>query len=96
MMSWDPFHEMTPYFGAERLAFEPAFEVKERGDTFCAYERSFGSFTRSFTVPEDIDGGAIQANLEKGVLAITVPKKPESIAKRVPIASASASVPKKA
>ena len=134
MMNWDPFREMTPYFGEERLAFEPAFEVKEtndayvfkadvpgltqadlevsltgnrltvggkreaekeeKGDTYYTYERSYGSFTRSFTLPEDIDGTAIQADLKDGVLSIAVPKKPESIAKKIPIASAS--VPKKA
>ncbi|MES2765231.1 MAG: Hsp20/alpha crystallin family protein [Bacteroidota bacterium] len=38
-------------------------------------ERSYGSFTRTFTLPETADTGNIDAKFENGVLEITVPKK---------------------
>lgn len=60
-------------------------EKEEKGDTFYVYERSYGSFTRSFTMPTGIDGSAIAANLEKGVLTVTVGKKPEVQAKKIAI-----------
>ena len=41
-------------------------------------ERSFGSFERTFQVPEGIDGDRIKASFKKGVLAVTLPKTPEA------------------
>lgn len=38
-------------------------------------ERSYGSFRRSFRVPQDADAGKVQAHFEKGVLHIDLPKK---------------------
>lgn len=50
-------------------------------------ERSYGSFTRSFTLPVDADGGAVDARFAKGVLTIGIPKatKPRPQGKEVPI-----------
>lgn len=53
-------------------------EKKHETETFFSYERSYGSFTRSFTLPEGIDGDKVHANLKDGVLAILVPKKLEA------------------
>jgi HSP20 family protein len=50
---------------------------REEGETFFAYERSYGSFSRSFTLPEGIDSDQVQAELKDGVLRLAVPKKPE-------------------
>jgi HSP20 family protein len=40
-------------------------------------ERSYGSFTRSFTLPADADRGAITAKFAKGVLTLEIPKTAE-------------------
>jgi HSP20 family protein len=40
-------------------------------------ERHFGSFERYFVLPEDADTSKIEASFEKGVLTVTLPKKPE-------------------
>ena len=53
-------------------------EKEEKGETYYACERSYGSFTRAFTLPEGIDGDHIRAELKDGVLAVLVPKKPEA------------------
>jgi HSP20 family protein len=52
-------------------------------------ERSFGSFQRSFTLPENIDETKLSAHLDHGVLEIRIPKKaPESLKREIPISTA--------
>ena len=41
-------------------------------------ERHFGSFERTFRVPEGVDADKIAATFKKGVLTVTLPKKPEA------------------
>jgi len=62
-------------------------EKTEQKETYYTTERSYGSFSRSFTLPEGIDGEKVAAELEKGVLTITVTKKPEAAAKQVNVTS---------
>jgi HSP20 family protein len=63
-------------------------EQETPGHTYYAYERSFGSFARSFTLPDSADGERITASLADGVLTVTVPKKakeqPKTIAVKKP------------
>ena len=42
-------------------------------------ERSYGSFQRSIRLPETVDEDKAQAKFDKGVLTITLPKKPEMV-----------------
>jgi len=60
-------------------------ERHEQGDTFYASERSYGSFTRAFTLPEGIDGDNVSADLKNGVLTLSVPKKPEVQPRKVAV-----------
>lgn len=59
-------------------------EEKKDGDRYYAYERWYGSFSRTFTLPEACDTDGAKAELRDGVLTIEIPKK-ESAAPR-PIA----------
>ncbi|MDE2462760.1 MAG: Hsp20/alpha crystallin family protein, partial [Alphaproteobacteria bacterium] len=43
------------------------------------HERSFGTFERCFAVPEGVDADKVEAQFKKGVLTVTLPKKPEMI-----------------
>lgn len=52
-------------------------EHKEEAATWYAYERNFGSFSRSFTLPESADIEHVTADLKEGVLTLVLPKKPE-------------------
>jgi len=52
-------------------------EKREQSDTYYASERSYGSFSRVFTLPEGTDGDNVKAELKNGVLELAVPKKPE-------------------
>jgi len=40
-------------------------------------ESFYGSFTRSFTLPESVDRDHIKAEFKNGILTVTVPQKPE-------------------
>ena len=57
---------------------------KEEGDErYYAYERSYGSFTRSFTLPDGVDSEHITGELKNGVLQAIVPKKPEAQPRKI-------------
>jgi HSP20 family protein len=65
-------------------------EQQEQSDTFYVYERSYGTFTRSFTLPEGVDTEHIRTELKDGVLHVIVPKKPEAQPKRITVHSVGA------
>lgn len=60
-------------------------EKKDEGDTYYAYERSYGSFSRSFTLPPEADLDQVNASLEKGVLNVHLPKRKESHARKIQV-----------
>jgi len=55
------------------------------GDALHLRERAFGSFSRRFTLPDEVDAEAIAASLEHGVLTLKIPKLPETQARKIPI-----------
>jgi HSP20 family protein len=62
-------------------------ERHEHDDTFFTCERTYGSFTRSFTLPNSADAEHIRAEIAHGVLTLAIAKKPESQPKRIAIKS---------
>ena len=60
-------------------------ELEDKGETYYACERSYGSFTRTFTLPEGIDGDHIRAEMKDGVLTVLVPKLPEARPQKIAI-----------
>ena len=52
-------------------------EEKKEGENWFTSERSFGVFNRTFSLPEGVNAGAVQAKLRNGVLTLAVPKVPE-------------------
>ena len=58
-------------------------ESTEKEEQYYAWERSYGSFARSFTLPEGVDANQVHAELKDGVLKLVLPKKPEVQAKRI-------------
>jgi len=61
-------------------------EKEERKKDYYLSERSFGSFHRSFQVPEGIDSDKIAATFKNGVLTVTLPKSAEAQKKEKKIA----------
>jgi HSP20 family protein len=60
-------------------------EKKEEGETFYTFERSFGSFSRSFTLPEGAEMDKIHAELKDGVMTIVVPRHPEAQPRQIDV-----------
>ena len=56
--------------------FERQEEKEEKRKDYYLHERHFGSFERSFRVPEGVDTEKIEANFKKDVLTVILPKKP--------------------
>ena len=68
--------------GVLTIAGERKSEKEEKGKKFHKVERSYGSFSRSFTLPEDAEEDKLSAEFKEGVLTVHLPKtanlKPKS------------------
>jgi HSP20 family protein len=64
---------------------ERTLEKDEKEENFQRVERMYGSFTRSFTLPNTVDPEQISANYEKGVLRIRLAKKAEAKPKLIKV-----------
>jgi HSP20 family protein len=60
-------------------------EERKEGESYALYERQYGSFSRSFALPDMADGERIEANLENGVLTLTIAKKAEAKPRKIAI-----------
>lgn len=60
-------------------------EREHKGEERYVYERRYGSFSRSFTLPRSVDPERIGAHFENGVLTVTMPKASESRGKRIEV-----------
>ena len=65
-------------------------EREDKGDTYYLSERRYGSFSRTFTLPDGIDLDHVNAELKQGVLTVTVPRVAPAPAKKIVVKSASA------
>ncbi|MGB6877836.1 MAG: Hsp20/alpha crystallin family protein [Candidatus Acidiferrales bacterium] len=64
---------------------ERKFEQNVKEENYLRVERSYGSFSRSFSLPNTVDTQAIKAEYTDGVLTVTLPKRAESKPKQVKI-----------
>ena len=64
---------------------ERRFEKDEKEENFHRVERMYGSFTRSFTLPNTVDPEQVSAHYEKGVLKIRLAKKAEAKPKLIKV-----------
>lgn len=60
-------------------------EKEDKGETYYVSERSYGSFSRSFTLPEGVDAAHLKAELKDGVLMIALPKLPEMQPRKIDV-----------
>ncbi|MCP9473299.1 MAG: Hsp20/alpha crystallin family protein [Nitrospira sp.] len=69
------------------ISGERKYEKDEKGKKYHRVERAYGSFLRSFTLPQDADGSKVSAVYKDGVLSIHLPKsekaKPKAIEVKV-------------
>lgn len=71
--------------GVLAVSGERTFESEHRERKVHRVERAYGSFQRSFRIPEDADASTVSAAFRNGVLAITLPKTPESKPRRIDV-----------
>jgi HSP20 family protein len=73
--------------GVLSLKSEKKSERDEKKDTYHMIERSFGSFKRSFELPDTTDQDQIKADFNNGVLRVVIPKRAEAAKaeKKIPI-----------
>jgi HSP20 family protein len=67
------------------IAGERKFETEDSGKGYHRIERSYGSFQRSFSVPNAFDTDKIGAEYKNGVLTVTLPKKEAAKPRQVKI-----------
>lgn len=71
--------------GVLTVSGERKMEHEENQKNFHRVERSYGRFTRSFTLPPTVDTENVKANFDNGVLKITLNKREEAKPKQVQI-----------
>ena len=64
---------------------ERNFDKDEKEDNYRRIERQYGSFTRTFTLPNTVDTDSVSANYEKGVLKVKLAKKAEAKPKQIKV-----------
>jgi len=78
--------KVTVEDGTLTLSGERKFEKETKEEHFHRVERRFGSFKRSYALPENVDADQISASYKTGVLEVTLPKT-ESKEKKVKVVS---------
>ncbi|HXZ29492.1 MAG TPA: Hsp20/alpha crystallin family protein [Terriglobales bacterium] len=64
---------------------ERKFEKEEKEENFHRIERRYGAFARSFTLPDAVDSGNVEANYENGILKIRLAKRAEAKPKQIKV-----------
>ncbi len=69
------------------LRGERRFEEEKEGRNYHRVERSYGQFTRSFTLPNNVDKEKVQATFRDGLLQVELPKREEAKPRQIKISS---------
>lgn len=71
--------------GRLSISGERSFKNEDNGETYHRVETQYGSFNRSFQLPENVDEDSIKATYEDGLLNITVDKSEDKVKKQIEI-----------
>jgi HSP20 family protein len=77
--------KVTVENGVLTISGERKFEKDEKGRTYHRIERSYGSFTRSFSVPDDADDAKVSAEFKDGLLSVRLGKNEKARPKSVDV-----------
>lgn len=77
--------KITVESGTLNLSGERTFEKEDKGLRYHRVERSYGSFLRSFVLPDDADASKVSAEFKDGVLMVRVEKHEKALPKRIEI-----------
>ncbi len=78
--------ELTVENGVLSISGEKKLEKREEKSDYHLMERRYGRFERALRLPESIDENKIEAKFDKGILRVTLQKKPEAIRQQKKIA----------
>jgi len=73
--------KVTLQDGVLTIRGEKSFEKKDEQADYHVMERRYGSFQRAMRIPDTVDEDKIDARFDKGVLTVTLPKRPEAAPK---------------
>ena len=75
--------DVSLHNGVLSIAGSRAAEERQENESFYLYERQFGSFSRSFSLPDTADPDKIEAKLENGILSLTIGKRVEAKPRKI-------------
>ena len=82
---------LMPSFNYKKAFASPKVDVKEEkaeakeAPKYLLKERSFTKFSRSFSLPDDVEADKISAKVENGVLHVTMPRKALAAPRKIAI-----------
>jgi HSP20 family protein len=71
--------------GVLSIRGERKFEKEDKGKTYHRIERAYGTFMRSFSIPENVDEKKLLATYKDGVLEVHLPKTPVTKPKAIEV-----------
>ena len=80
--------ELTVENNTLTLRGEKKIEPEVKQQQFHRVERSYGAFSRSFTLPNTIDTGHVHAEYKDGVLTVKLPFREEAKPRQIPVGTA--------
>ncbi len=64
------------------ISGERKFQNEKKDKSYHSIETHYGSFSRSFTLPENVDASKINARYNNGILEVTIPKDEKKVLKQ--------------
>lgn len=77
--------QITASGGVLTLAGEKKVSREEKRERYTRSETRWGAFRRTFTLPPGADAGRAEAEFERGVLTVRIPKREGETPKRIPV-----------
>src|SRR5204862_2721056 len=77
--------KVTVENGVLTISGERKFEKEEKKKKYHRVERGYGSFVRTFALPEDADAGKIKAEFKHGILEVHLPKNEKAKPKQIEV-----------
>jgi HSP20 family protein len=77
--------EITLVEGVLKIKGEKRQEAEKKEDHYLRIERSYGSFDRSFRLPDGVEADKIDATYKDGILNLTIPKAKETKTRKIKI-----------
>src|SRR4051795_8091113 len=77
--------KVTVENGVLTISGERKFEKEEKNKKYHRVERGYGTFVRSFALPDDADAGKVKAEFKSGLLTVHLPKSEQAKPKQIEV-----------